>query len=44
MTALQQFLTPDCVKVQYRRYTPPVQERRFSGASGGSFGGGGDDE
>ncbi len=44
MVALQQFLTPDCVKVQYRRYTPPPQERRFERSSGGGFGSGGDDE
>ena len=45
MAALQQMLTPDCVKVQYRRYTPPVQERRFSGGfGGGGFSSGGDDE
>ena len=44
MAALQQFLTPDCVKVQYRRYTPPVQERRFSSSGGGNFGGGGGDD
>jgi len=38
LTALQQFLNPDCVKVQYRRYSPPVQERRagrgFSASAG----------
>jgi len=44
MVALQQFLRADCVKVQYRRYTPPPQERRFSGGFGGGFSGGGDDE
>ena len=44
LAALQQFLSPDCVKVQYRRYAPPAQERRFSGASSGFGGGAGDDE
>ena len=41
LAALQQFLPGDCVKVQYRRYQPPVQERRFDRAFAG---GGGDDE
>jgi len=44
LVALQQFLSADCVKVQYRRYTPPVQERRFERSSSGGFSGGGDDE
>ena len=44
MVALQQFLRGDCVKVQYRRYTPPPQERKFSNAFSSDFGGGGDDE
>ena len=42
LAALQQFLPGDCVKVQYRRYQPPVQERRFAERS--FAGGGGDDE
>ncbi|TAJ51656.1 MAG: DNA polymerase III subunit alpha [Nevskiaceae bacterium] len=41
LAALQQFLPGDCVKVQYRRYVPPVQERRFERSFAG---GGGDDE
>jgi len=40
LTALQQIAGPDCVKVTYRRYAPPVTERRFERA----FAGGGDDE
>ena len=42
LTSLQQFLTADCVKVQYRRYQPPVQERRLERNSFASRGG--DDE
>ncbi|HEY0975209.1 MAG TPA: DNA polymerase III subunit alpha [Solimonas sp.] len=30
--ALRQMLGADCVKVQYKRYQAPVNERRFSGA------------
>lgn len=44
MAALQQFLGSDCVKVQYRRYSPPVQERKFERSFSGGFSGGGDDE
>jgi DNA polymerase III subunit alpha len=44
LAALQQFLNTDCVKVQYRRYVPPVTERRFSKGFSGAFSGGGDDE
>jgi DNA polymerase-3 subunit alpha len=38
LTALQQLLGPTCVKVHFRRYTPPASERRFerSFSSGGS--------
>ncbi|TXH04133.1 MAG: DNA polymerase III subunit alpha [Nevskiaceae bacterium] len=41
VTALQQLLGPSCVKVHFRRYVPPVSERRFERAYSG---GGGDDE
>ncbi|PPE72265.1 DNA polymerase III subunit alpha [Solimonas fluminis] len=42
LTAVQQIAGPDCVKVTYKRYVPPVTERRFDRAFSG--GGGGDDE
>ncbi|MDD3762696.1 MAG: DNA polymerase III subunit alpha [Nevskiales bacterium] len=32
---LQQLLGPDCAKVAYRKYQPPVVERRFAAAGGG---------
>jgi DNA polymerase-3 subunit alpha len=38
LAALQQLLGATCVKVQFRRYTPPASERRYERAfSGGSF-------
>ena len=40
MSALRTFLDEDCVRLQYRRYQPPVQERKFSK----SFAAGSDDE
>ncbi|WP_240783535.1 DNA polymerase III subunit alpha [Stenotrophobium rhamnosiphilum] len=40
LAALHQLLGPNCVKVQFRRYTPPASERRFER----SFSGGSDDE
>jgi len=41
LLALQQIGGADCVKVAYKRYVPPVSERRFERAA---FAGGGDDE
>ncbi|WP_028007666.1 DNA polymerase III subunit alpha [Solimonas flava] len=37
VVALQQSLGADCVKVQYKRFQPPIPERRFASAGGGSF-------
>ena len=48
LTALKSFLSDDCVKVQYRRYTPPPSERKsargFGNAAAGFGSGSGDDE
>jgi DNA polymerase-3 subunit alpha len=35
LAALHQFLGATCVKVQFRRYTPPASERRFERPSSG---------
>ena len=37
LDALTQLLGPDCVKVQYKRYQAPVNERRYSGAAAGGM-------
>ena len=37
MESLDQLLGPDCVKVHYKRYQAPVNERRYSGASAGAY-------
>ena len=42
LTLLQQMLGPDCVKVSYKRYVPPVTERRFE--RNAAFAGGGFDD
>jgi len=44
LTLLQQIAGPDCVKVSYKRYQPPVTERRFERSAAFAGGGGFDDE